>query len=158
MQLPHPRQQLQGPQPHRRSLLSNLPRSTVYTKLNLTSPNHFNEFFIVFFILHLTGPLQPTQSAARLPAGTDTTGILIKFDNQPQTYRILNRPSQSQPYYNRTTSDIELTNSFFYFLLTVHYPGTYPKNIQCGYKFIGELGQRIRLEFRDFDLFYGGAQ
>ena len=36
--------------------------------------------------------------------------------------------------------------------------GTYPKNIKCGYKFIGDPGQRIRLEFRDFDLFYGGAQ
>ena len=38
------------------------------------------------------------------------------------------------------------------------YEGTYPKNIRCGYKFLGEPGQRIRLEFRDFDLFYGGAQ
>jgi len=37
------------------------------------------------------------------------------------------------------------------------YPGTYPKNIKCGYKFLGDPGQRIRLEFRDFDLFYGGA-
>ena len=36
--------------------------------------------------------------------------------------------------------------------------GTYPKNIKCGYKFLGDPGQRIRLEFRDFDLFYGGAQ
>jgi hypothetical protein len=39
-----------------------------------------------------------------------------------------------------------------------HFPGTYPKNIKCGYKFVGEVGQRVRLEFRDFDLFYGGAQ
>ncbi|XP_059082755.1 cubilin-like isoform X2 [Tigriopus californicus] len=37
------------------------------------------------------------------------------------------------------------------------YPGTYPKNMQCSYKFIGEPNQRMRLEFRDFDLFYGGA-
>jgi len=37
------------------------------------------------------------------------------------------------------------------------YPGTYPKNLKCWYKFIGEPGQRVRLEFRDFDLFYGGA-
>ena len=39
-----------------------------------------------------------------------------------------------------------------------YFKGTYPKNIKCGYKFLGEPGQRIRLEFRDFDLFYGGAQ
>jgi len=37
------------------------------------------------------------------------------------------------------------------------YPGTYPKNLKCSYKFIGEPGQRVRLEFRDFDLFYGGS-
>eukprot|EP00090_Calanus_glacialis_P014380 TRINITY_DN23170_c0_g1_i1.p1 TRINITY_DN23170_c0_g1~~TRINITY_DN23170_c0_g1_i1.p1 ORF type:complete len:870 (-),score=100.53 TRINITY_DN23170_c0_g1_i1:1263-3872(-) len=42
-------------------------------------------------------------------------------------------------------------------LFSPTYPGTYPKNIKCGYKFIGDPGQRIRLEFRDFDLFYGGA-
>ena len=43
-------------------------------------------------------------------------------------------------------------------LKKLFFKGTYPKNIKCGYKFIGEPGQRIRLEFRDFDLFYGGAQ
>jgi len=42
-------------------------------------------------------------------------------------------------------------------LYSATYPGTYPKNLICSYKFIGEPGQRIRLEFRDFDLFYGGA-
>ncbi|XP_076057543.1 cubilin-like isoform X2 [Oratosquilla oratoria] len=36
------------------------------------------------------------------------------------------------------------------------YPGVYPKNITCYYKFLGHTGQRIRLEFRDFDLFFGG--
>ncbi|XP_071539486.1 cubilin-like isoform X3 [Panulirus ornatus] len=40
--------------------------------------------------------------------------------------------------------------------LTLTYPGAYPKSINCHYKFIGHKGQRIRLEFRDFDLFYGG--
>ncbi len=43
-------------------------------------------------------------------------------------------------------------------IMTPTYPGTYPKNMECAYKFIGEAGQRMRLEFRDFDLFYGGAQ
>ncbi|MPC26234.1 Suppressor of lurcher protein 1 [Portunus trituberculatus] len=42
--------------------------------------------------------------------------------------------------------------------MTLTYPGAYPKNITCYYKFIGKKGQRIRLEFRDFDLFYGGPQ
>jgi len=43
-------------------------------------------------------------------------------------------------------------------IMTPTYPGIYPKNMECRYKFIGEPGQRLRLEFRDFDLFYGGAQ
>jgi len=42
-------------------------------------------------------------------------------------------------------------------IMTPTYPGTYPKNLLCSYKFVGEKNQRIRLEFRDFDLFYGGA-
>lgn len=42
--------------------------------------------------------------------------------------------------------------------MTPTYPGVYPKNITCFYKFIGKQGQRVRLEFRDFDLFYGGSQ
>ncbi|XP_037780104.1 uncharacterized protein LOC119576470 [Penaeus monodon] len=41
--------------------------------------------------------------------------------------------------------------------MTPTYPGVYPKNITCFYKFIGKKGQRVRLEFRDFDLFYGGS-
>ena len=43
-------------------------------------------------------------------------------------------------------------------IMTPTYPGIYPKNMLCTYKFIGDPNQRIRLEFRDFDLFYGGAQ
>ncbi|XP_074605694.1 cubilin-like isoform X2 [Brevipalpus obovatus] len=37
------------------------------------------------------------------------------------------------------------------------YPGVYPKNIECKYLFKGGKGQRIKIEFLDFDLFYGGA-
>ncbi|KAL3204477.1 hypothetical protein MRX96_011486 [Rhipicephalus microplus] len=37
------------------------------------------------------------------------------------------------------------------------YPGVYPKNLQCRYRFLGSRGQRVRLEFLDFDLFYGGS-
>ncbi|XP_063244265.1 cubilin [Bacillus rossius redtenbacheri] len=36
------------------------------------------------------------------------------------------------------------------------YPGAYPKDLNCSYLFKGQMGQRIRLEFRDFDLFFGG--
>lgn len=36
------------------------------------------------------------------------------------------------------------------------YPGVYPKNLGCTYRFIGRKGQRVRLEFMDFDLFFGG--
>lgn len=38
------------------------------------------------------------------------------------------------------------------------YPGAYPKDMFCTYHFIGESNQRVRLEFRDFDLFFGGPQ
>ncbi|XP_043504117.1 dorsal-ventral patterning tolloid-like protein 1 isoform X1 [Polistes fuscatus] len=41
-------------------------------------------------------------------------------------------------------------------ILSPTYPGTYPKDLTCSYQFIGEPSQRIRLEFRDFDLFFGG--
>lgn len=43
-------------------------------------------------------------------------------------------------------------------IMTPTYPGTYPKDLECSYKFIGKPNERLRLEFRDFDLFYGGAQ
>jgi len=43
-------------------------------------------------------------------------------------------------------------------IMTPTYPGSYPKDLNCQYKFIGDENQRLRLEFRDFDLFYGGAQ
>ncbi|GFV84207.1 tolloid-like protein 1 [Trichonephila clavipes] len=37
------------------------------------------------------------------------------------------------------------------------YPGVYPKNLNCHYRFMGKDGQRVRLEFMDFDLVFGGA-
>ena len=43
-------------------------------------------------------------------------------------------------------------------LMSATYPGTYPKDLHCSYQFIGNPNQRLRIEFRDFDLFYGGAQ
>lgn len=43
-------------------------------------------------------------------------------------------------------------------LLSPTYPGVYPKELNCNYQFVGQPGQRIRLEFRDFDLFFGGPQ
>lgn len=41
-------------------------------------------------------------------------------------------------------------------ILSPTYPGTYPKDLTCSYQFIGQPRQRVRLEFRDFDLFFGG--
>lgn len=43
-------------------------------------------------------------------------------------------------------------------ILTPTYPGIYPKGMKCTYLFQGQPSQRVRLEFRDFDLFYGGPQ
>lgn len=44
------------------------------------------------------------------------------------------------------------------FIMSPTYPGSYPKDIMCTYQFTGKTDQRIRLEFRDFDLFFGGPQ
>ncbi|XP_031332614.1 dorsal-ventral patterning tolloid-like protein 1 isoform X3 [Photinus pyralis] len=41
-------------------------------------------------------------------------------------------------------------------IMSPTYPGAYPKDITCTYQFLGTPGQRVRLEFRDFDLFFGG--
>ncbi|KAH8407152.1 hypothetical protein KR222_009554 [Zaprionus bogoriensis] len=41
-------------------------------------------------------------------------------------------------------------------LISPTYPGAYPKDMSCTYQFLGESNQRVRLEFRDFDLFFGG--
>lgn len=43
-------------------------------------------------------------------------------------------------------------------IMTPTYPGVYPKDLSCAYKLSGKKGQRIRVEFRDFDTFYGGPQ
>lgn len=41
-------------------------------------------------------------------------------------------------------------------IISPTYPGVYPKAMSCNYQFIGKAGQRIRIEMRDFDLFFGG--
>ncbi|XP_055936422.1 cubilin-like isoform X1 [Argiope bruennichi] len=41
-------------------------------------------------------------------------------------------------------------------MMSPTYPGVYPKNLRCSYNFFGKRGQRLRLEFMDFDLLYGG--
>lgn len=43
-------------------------------------------------------------------------------------------------------------------ILSPTYPGAYPKALTCTYQFLGTPGERVRIEFRDFDLFYGGPQ
>ncbi|XP_067008195.1 bone morphogenetic protein 1 [Anabrus simplex] len=42
-------------------------------------------------------------------------------------------------------------------IISPTYPGAYPKDLTCSYQFLGTPTQRVRLEFRDFDLFFGGA-
>ena len=54
----------------------------------------------------------------------------------------------------RLDSDVQKSGE----ILSATYPGTYPKDLHCSYQFIGKPNQRLRIEFRDFDLFYGGAQ
>lgn len=43
-------------------------------------------------------------------------------------------------------------------IISPTYPGAYPKDMSCTYQFIGKPNQRVRIEFRDFDLFFGGPQ
>ena len=38
------------------------------------------------------------------------------------------------------------------------YPAVYPDNLDCYYKMEGKDGQRVRLEFTDFDIYHGGDQ
>ncbi|KAK2715937.1 cubilin-like [Artemia franciscana] len=42
-------------------------------------------------------------------------------------------------------------------IYTPTYPGVYPKNLYCSFQLVGKKGQRILMEFRDFDIFYGGS-
>ena len=91
---------------------------------------------------------------------------LCTFTIRSNKYKGRNRTGEIfSPTYPGTPQQVFHSSSQAWQFLMDHqdlsYPfhsGTYPKNIKCGYKFIGEPGQRIRLEFRDFDLFYGGAQ
>ena len=110
---------------------------------------------IFFFLQTNTRPLEWQTEGAMSREGTDcapspsgatsTRGGTGRGSCSLQHTRVRHTSSIHQTW--------EIRNSFILF-----HPGTYPKNIRCGYKFIGEPGQRIRLEFRDFDLFYGGAQ
>ncbi|KAF7387852.1 hypothetical protein HZH66_010619 [Vespula vulgaris] len=61
-------------------------------------------------------------------------------------------PIPSAPCSFTINSDVKRIGN----LLSPTYPGTYPKDLSCSYQFIGKPSQRIRLEFRDFDLFFGG--
>lgn len=63
-------------------------------------------------------------------------------------------PAPSTPCSFKVESENKRNGS----ILSPTYPGTYPKGLTCSYQFIGVQGQRVRLEFRDFDLFFGGQQ
>ncbi|CAI4230249.1 unnamed protein product [Auanema sp. JU1783] len=57
---------------------------------------------------------------------------------------------------NMCTFLIEPSNKKKGVIFSPTYPGTYPKNFHCSYLLRGRSGQRIRLLFRDFDVFFGG--
>ncbi|XP_076374549.1 CUB domain-containing protein 2 isoform X4 [Megalopta genalis] len=61
-------------------------------------------------------------------------------------------PAPSRPCSFTVNSENKRSGS----ILSPTYPGTYPKDLVCSYQFIGKRSQRVRLEFRDFDLFFGG--
>ncbi|XP_012263563.1 tolloid-like protein 2 isoform X2 [Athalia rosae] len=61
-------------------------------------------------------------------------------------------PAPSAPCTFTVDADIKRTGN----ILSPTYPGAYPKDLTCSYQFIGQPSQRVRLEFRDFDLFFGG--
>lgn len=67
-------------------------------------------------------------------------------------------PNVHQPRSERCTFKINSNEIKSGEIMSATYPGTYPKDLQCSYQFIGAPNQRLRIEFRDFDLFYGGAQ
>ena len=43
-------------------------------------------------------------------------------------------------------------------IMSPYYPAVYPDNEDCFYTLSGRPGQRIKLEFTDFDMYYGGDQ
>ncbi|KAJ2947612.1 hypothetical protein O0L34_g17412 [Tuta absoluta] len=92
---------------------------------------------------------------------------LAFFTDKPQTpptlftgtYRFINATEfeVGTPVPNTLCSyTIEANKRKTGMLLSPTYPGIYPKDMTCNYQFVGQQGQRIRLEFRDFDLFFGG--
>ncbi|KAL5009763.1 hypothetical protein ScPMuIL_012068, partial [Solemya velum] len=42
------------------------------------------------------------------------------------------------------------------YIVSPTYPGVYPDNLSCFYRLNGRIGERIKLNFRDFSLFHGG--
>ncbi|GAB6032822.1 CUB domain containing protein 2 [Chamberlinius hualienensis] len=77
------------------------------------------------------------------------------------TYEFINasRYSVGSPLPNTTCNFVVSSNETLEGeLVSFTYPGVYPKDLTCTYRFRGDVkGQRIRLEFMDFDLFFGGA-
>ncbi|XP_059483669.1 tolloid-like protein 1 isoform X3 [Neocloeon triangulifer] len=61
-------------------------------------------------------------------------------------------PEPNTPCTFTVHTDVRRTGN----IISPTYPGVYPKDLTCSYQFIGKPGQRVRLEFRDFDLFFGG--
>lgn len=93
----------------------------------------FSDVVLVSSFFSLSFSLSLFVFAALFEVGTPITGTPCSFTVTP----------------HKNKSDVFISPT---------YPGAYPKDMSCTYHFIGEPSQRVRLEFRDFDLFFGGPQ
>nr|CAD7402645.1 unnamed protein product [Timema cristinae] len=81
--------------------------------------------------------------------GIDVSGL--QFRDALTEYQV-GTPVPNTPCSFTVNASIQRTGV----IVSPTYPGAYPKDLSCSYLFEGQPGQRIRLEFRDFDLFFGG--
>ena len=136
-----------GPIPPRRrvSLYQGIALS-FYTDKNVTQPTLFSGRYIFINACKWA-------SACSFTSVDTCTNECIKINEIVAEYEV-GTAAPSTPCSFTVDSGIKRTGN----ILSPTYPGTYPKDLACNYKFIGKSGQRVRLEFRDFDLFFGGPQ
>lgn len=108
------------------------PRPFVLTQFSPAFMFHSLMLFLFLLFSHFLS-LSLFVFAALFEVGTPITGTPCSFTVTP----------------HKNKSDVFISPT---------YPGAYPKDMSCTYHFIGEPSQRVRLEFRDFDLFFGGPQ
>ncbi|UMM15420.1 hypothetical protein L5515_002825 [Caenorhabditis briggsae] len=82
----------------------------------------------------------------------DSHGFRAKYSFIPEDKFIAGEPvSGKKCSYIIDSSDRKIGT-----LYSPTYPGTYPHNMHCSYLMKGYRGERIRLFFTDFDIFFGG--